>query len=180
MGYSMYKNKPEGEKIYMRRFEYKKIILGMIIIFCAFCIFAGCEKESNKFNMNDGVKFKEAAKSEQDVTGSGNNNHEGKKKNPNKEGTESEEESIEEETTKAEENTETEKIEDNKQENEKETNLKEQKEKKSSEDKKSGGEGNNKDDSKKGNKDGGTNGGKDYDSKYEGETIEIYVEIEEE
>lgn len=161
------------------------IIAGLFML----CLMTGCEQEENKFKMNDGMQFKETAKSEQEATGNADNGQEGKNKNPDKQGTKEESPSMEELSTRYQE--ETEETSEDSQEETKETESQEeeqtqqqdeqQTEKPSSKQDKNKDGGNQKDDNKSGDKEGGSgNGDKDYVAGYNGETIEIYVDIEDE
>lgn len=151
------------------------LITGLFML----CFLVGCEKEDNKFKMTAGMQFKEAEKSEQEATGSGNNDQDGENKNPNKKGAE-EDATMEEISSQLE--VETEEISDENQETESiEEQTKEPAETQSSNQEEQNEDGDKKDDKKDGDKPGGNkDGGNKYTPDYNGETLEIYVDIEDE
>lgn len=161
--------------------------LTIIIALFTLCFMFGCEREDNKFKLNDGMKFKEAEKSRQEATGNIDNNQEGQNKSSNKKGTGKDDASMEELSTQSEEET-AEKSEDNQEEmqeteSQEETQTSQQssdeKDKKDKKDKDADGE--ETDDKKSGDKKGGSKGdGKKYTADYNGETLEIYADVEDE
>lgn len=165
----------------MNHLKHKNRIFGIIISLFLLCFMVGCQKESNKFKLNDGMQFKETEKSQLEGKGNRDNGKEGKNKNPKKEGSEEVDTTMEEPPSQQEEtpeSTETEE-ETKEQETSKENQTEKQSENPST---KAGGKttnGKNKDNKKDG--EGGTGGGdKKYTPDYNGETIEIYVEVEDE
>lgn len=172
----------------MNYLKYKIRVLSIIAGLLMLCLMTGCEQEENKFKMNDGMQFKETAKSEQEATGNADNGQEGKNKNPDKQGTKEESPSMEElssiyqeETEETSEDSQEETKETESQEEQTQQQEEQQTEKPSSKQDKNKDGGNQKDDNKSGDKEGGSgNGDKDYVAGYNGETIEIYVDIEDE